>query len=138
MIRFIRNLTIVEWLVIAAVTIILGTFAVDEVRGHFAKQRGAADAQGDVAAGEFNFRIGGKARVWYSETATVFRDRFDADLVRSHGCCPTVAQWNYDSAYNDVMSATLARRIDGFAFHDAYNEADEVGRKQMEARLAGP
>ena len=47
-IRFIRNLTIVEWLVIAAVAFILGTFVVYEIRTHFAKQKGAADALRDV------------------------------------------------------------------------------------------
>ena len=138
MIRFFRNLTLVEWLVIAAVIITLGTFAVDEVRAHFANQRGATDAQRDIAAGEFNFRIGGRPRMWYSETAKVFRDRFGANLIRSHYCCPTGEQLNYDSAYNDVMSSALAPRISGFTFHDAYNEADEKGRKQMQARLAGP
>ena len=99
-----------EWLVIAAVTFILGTFAVDEVRAHFAKHQGTADAQRNIAADEFNFRIGGKPRAWFDQTATAFRDRYGANLVLSYGCCPTCADWSYDSTYNDAMATALAQR----------------------------
>ena len=67
----------------------------------------------------------------------VFRDRFGANLVRSHGCLSTTTQLEYDAAYNGVMSAALALRIDGFTFHDAYKEADDEGRKRMDALRAG-
>ena len=135
--RFIGNLKVVEWLVVATVTFILGTFAIDEFRVHFAKRQGIADAQRDIAAGEISFRIGCKPRAWFDETAAIFRDRFDANLVRSHGCCPTCADWSYDCAYNDEIQTAVAQRIVGFSFGDAYGGADDEGRIQMETRLAG-
>ena len=98
---------------------------------HVAKNHGTADAERDITADEFNFRIGGKPCAWFDHTATVFRDRYGANLVLS-GCCTEI----YDSAYNDIIAAGLAQRVDGFSFDEAYHEADEEGRKQLEKRFA--
>jgi len=140
-IRFIRNLTFVEWLVIGIVPVILGNLAVDAVdaiHAHMANQQGAAEAQRDIAAGDFNFRIGGRPPSWFDETATVFRDRYGANLVRTFRCCSSRADRSYDSAYNDTMVATIAQRIASFSFGDAYDAANNEGRKRMENRLGGP
>ena len=95
---------------------------------HLAKRHGTEAAQRDIAADQFNFRIGGKPRAWFDHTVTVFRDRYGANLVLS-GIANCTS--SYDSAYNDAMAAALAQRFDGFSFYDA----DEEGRTQMEKRF---
>jgi len=137
MIRYLRNLTVLEWLVIAAIAFVLGSFAWDEVRVQHAERQGAADARRDIKAGNFHFRIGGKQRPWLDETETAFRERCGADLVRSYGCVPSDAECSYDSAYNDTMAAAIADRIAGFRFDDTYEDAVAEGRERFEARLAG-
>ena len=134
--RFIRNLTIVEWLVIAVVAFILGTFAIDEIRAQIAERNAAQDAQRDIEAGKFAFQIGGRQRPWFDNTAQIFKTRYNADLIRTYGCCPSCAEWRYTSRYNDLMNSALSQRIDGFSFGDAFDASDTEARSQWQAELA--
>jgi hypothetical protein len=59
MLQYTRNLTVAEWLVIAAMVFIVGTFSSDEVRSHYATKQGMADAERDIKLSNFQFRIGG-------------------------------------------------------------------------------
>lgn len=77
MFRFIRKLTVVEWLVIATITIILGAIVNDEIRGHLAERQATSDAERDIAVGDFAFHVGGRRRLWFDETAAIFRARYD-------------------------------------------------------------
>lgn len=140
MLRCVRNISAIEWIVIAAVVVVPGSlvceFAWDEITGRQAAQQGILDAQRDIVAGRLQFRVGGKPRAWFKETATAFKERCAADLIRSHGCCPTAAEWSYDTAYNETMAAAVGGRVRSFRFDEVYNNAVAEGRRRFEARLA--
>jgi hypothetical protein len=128
MMRFPFRLTIVECLVMFAAVCLLSVIVFDEVQAQVARSRGVSEAGRDVAAGEFCFRIGGKSPAWFDEAAGVFREQYGAMLIRSHGCCPTSYETNYDLAYNDTVAAALARRLPGFSFPEAFAAAEQIAR----------
>ncbi|HBE67874.1 MAG TPA: hypothetical protein DDW52_06970, partial [Planctomycetaceae bacterium] len=102
MLRFFKNLTVVEWLTLGGVTLILGSFVFDEVRARLAEYNAGVAARQDIEDENWAFRIGGKRRHWFDMTSRIFREEHDAELVHSHGCCVSCEQWRYDARYNEV------------------------------------
>ena len=134
--RFIRNLTVVEWSVVAASAFLLGTFAYDEVRGQLAERQATADARRDIARGELAFHVGGRRRPWFDKTAAIFESNWGAELVCSYGCCQACADWRYTSRFNELMEKAVSKRTARFSFSDAYFDADDEARNMMDSQLA--
>ena len=116
---------------IVAVLVFSLTFELiaEPVQGYWAQQRGTADAERDIAAREMQFRIGGKLMGDFEQKASLMEQRFNARLVRSHGCISSNAERCYDAAYNGAMEAAMTHQVATFSFQDAYREVCEEARK---------
>jgi hypothetical protein len=120
--RFLR-LSWFEVFVIMLIATGLGWIFLDGKRLHWAAERGASDAAADLARGQINYRLRGKARPWDSAATELARANYGINVVRTGGCTCSGVDCSYDFAYNRTVTNQLRQKLSFDPIQKSLDEA---------------
>lgn len=114
----------------------LGWMGIDLIREELARKRGAADAQADLARGQFHYRLRGLGRVWqHTAIETAARD-YGIQVKRTGGCVCSGPDCSYDLAYNRVMHDDWKAQLGFDPIVRAFDQAHDAWRQTSSAASA--
>jgi hypothetical protein len=124
-----RRPSAAESAVLATCIVIVGWLAADAWRDHNAKERGARDANADLAKGVVAYHLRGLRQSWDRDAAKIAADSYGINIVRTGGCIASGPDWSYDMAYNQNVEEHLMAR---FGFDPIQKVFDEARQKWKE------